>query len=257
MLGIAIEQGYIPGVNSTMTGFFPDYEIENLSDNKEKITLEHMLTMSAGLEWYEIEYPYDDDRNTFRQWVNSDDMVKYVLDQPTTASPGYEFSYNTGISHLLSAIIERSTGMRTDSFAYENLFTPLGIERFRWPHDAMGISFGGSSMRMLPRDMAKFGYLYLKNGWWDGEQIVPEEWVDVSQQKHIPRKYIPNDYYGYQWWVSDKNRYSAVGFAGQWITIVPDQDLVVVFTNQFEEGVDLQWSTPERLLETYILPSIY
>ena len=104
--------------------------------------------------------------------------------------------------------------------------------------------------------MARFGYLYLKNGNWDGEQIIPESWVEASQQKHMPRKYIPDNYYGYQFWVSDYDTYSAVGYGGQWITIVPEHDLVVVFNNRFVEGDDLQWTTPERLLNTYIIPAL-
>ena len=104
--------------------------------------------------------------------------------------------------------------------------------------------------------MARFGYLYLKDGQWEDEQIVPAEWVDISQQKHMERKYIADNYYGYHWWVSDNDYYSAVGYGGQWIIVVPERELVVVFTNTFVEGDHLQWSTPERLLTTYILPAI-
>ena len=103
--------------------------------------------------------------------------------------------------------------------------------------------------------MARFGYLYLKKGMWNGTQIIPETWVDASRQKHMARKYIPDSYYGYQFWVSNYNTYSAVGYAGQWITIVPEHNLVVVFNNNFVEGNDLQWNTPERLLTTYIIPA--
>jgi len=104
--------------------------------------------------------------------------------------------------------------------------------------------------------MAKFGYLYLNDGTWEGEQVVPAEWVEASQQPYIERKYIPDYYYGYHWWVSDDHTYSAVGYGGQWITILPEENLVVVFTNGFADGDQFQWSTPERLLHTYILPSL-
>ena len=146
--------------------------------------------------------------------------------------------------------------VRADSFALEHLFTPLGISQYHWPVDAQGVAYGGYGARMLPRDMAKFGYLYLKDGIWDGEQLVPAAWVEASQQKHIPRKYIEDNYYGYHWWVSSQGYYSAVGFGGQWIMVVPEHGLVVVFTNHFVEGDQLQWSTPERLLTTYILPAV-
>ena len=107
-----------------------------------------------------------------------------------------------------------------------------------------------------PGTWPEFGYLYLKKGLWDGMQIVPASWVEASQQKHMARKYIPDSYYGYQFWVSDYGTYSAVGYQGQWITIVPEHELVVIFNNKFVEGDEFQWSTPERLLSTYIIPAI-
>ena len=256
LLGIAIDQEYISDENAFVTSFFPEYEIENLTEDKQKITLKHMLTMSAGLEWYELEYLYEDERNTYRQYESSEDRVKFVLDRPMVAHPGNEYSYNTGISQVLSAIIKKSTGVRADSFALENIFSPLGIKKYYWPIDQNGVAYGGNGLRLSSRDMAKFGYLYLKNGMWNGDQIVPQDWVELSKQKLIERKDIPGYFYGYHWWVSNENSYSAVGFGGQWITIFPEHDLVVVFTNQFTNGNDFQWSTAERLLKNYILPSI-
>ena len=256
LLGIASGKGLLGGLDQKMTSFFPEYEIQNMSDDKEAISIEHLLTMSSGLEWYELEYPYGDERNTFRNWSDSGGGVKYVLDLPMAAVPGEEYTYNTGASHVLSGILQKVSGVRADSFAVDNLFGPLGIDQFYWPIDSDGVAYGGSGARLTPRDMARFGYLYLKNGNWDGEQIVPEAWVETSQQKHMPRKYIPDNYYGYQFWVSDYGSYSAVGYGGQWITIVPEHDLVVVFNNRFAEGDDLQWTTPERLLNTYIIPAL-
>ncbi len=256
LTGIAIEEGYIDGVNATMLDFFPDRIVQNLTQDKEMITLEDLLTMSAGLEWYEMEYPYGDERNTYSEWVSSDDRVQFVLDRPMASSPGEEYSYNSGISHIISAILQEATGTRTDSLGIAHILDPLGIDRFYWPVDSKGIAYGGSGVMLTPRDLAKFGQLYLNQGMWDGNQLIPADWVDVSTRQHIMRKYIPDYYYGYHWWVSDENSYSAVGYAGQWLTIVPEQELVVVFTNNFTQGEDLQWSTPERLLHTYILPSI-
>lgn len=256
LMGIASRDGLLGSVNEKMVDFFPEYQISHLSTYKKNITLEHLLTMSSGLEWYEIEYPYGDSRNTFREWYDGGALVKFVLDRPTVAAPGEEFSYSTGSSHVLSAIIKKVTGVRSDSFAMEQLFEPLGIGQFYWPGDDKGVPNGGSGLRLTPRDMARFGYLYLKEGNWDGKEIVPETWVDLSQQKHMERKYIPDSYYGFQFWVSDYGTYSAVGYKGQWITIMPAHDLVVVFNNGLEEGDSFQWSTPERLLTTYIIPAI-
>ena len=256
LFGIALEEGYLSHIDQRMLDFFPEIEVENVSAVKQDITIEHLLTMSSGLEWYEMEYYYNDDRNTFRQWIDSGGGIKFVLDRPMIASPGEVYSYNTGASHVLSGILQKAIGTRTDSFAMEHLFKPLGIDEVYWPVDGKGIAYGGSSMRLTPRDMARFGYLYLNNGNWDGQKIIPQDWVEASQEKHIKRKYIEDYYYGYHWWVSDHDTYSAVGYAGQWITMIPEHDLVIVFTNGFEESEYLQLSTPERLIETYILPAI-
>jgi len=256
LFGIAIQEGLLQGLDCEMLDFFPEIEVQNLTEQKERITLKHLLTMSTGLEWYEMEYPYSDDRNTFRQWIDQGGGVQFVLDRPMVADPGEMYSYNTGTSHVLSAVLQEVTGTRTDLYAREHLFTPLGIDDYYWQADSSGVSYGGSSMCLTPRDMAKFGYLYLQGGMWDGERIIPEDWVEESHQQHMKRKYIKNYYYGYQWWVSNENTFSAVGYGGQWITVMPDHNMVVVFTNQFEEGDYLQWSTPERLVETYILPSL-
>lgn len=256
LIGIAIEEEYLTGVEELMVDFFPEYEIQNMSAHKEDINLEDLLTMSSGLEWYEMDYPYGDDRNTFRQWIDQGAGVQFVLDRPMVAAPGYMYSYSTGSSHVLSGILQNATGARTDSFAVKHLFEPLGIDQYYWPVDGHGIAYGGSAVHLTPRDMARFGYLYLMEGEWEGKQIIPKDWVEVSQQKHIERKYIEDNYYGYHWWVSDYSTYSAVGFAGQWITVVPEHNLVVVVTNDFTEGDGLQWSTPERLLNTYIIPAI-
>ncbi len=256
LMGITWDRGLIEGTGQKMIDFFPEYEIQNMSDDKASITLEHLLTMSSGLEWYEIEYSYEDDRNTYRQWSVQGGGVEFVLDRPMVAAPGQQFAYNSGASQVLSAIVQKATGERVDSFALQNLFTPLGIEEYYWPIDNEGVAYGGSGVRLRPRDMARFGYLYLKNGVWEDEQLIPEAWVKKSQQKLIKRRYIPDSYYGYQFWVSDYGAYSAVGFGGQWITIVPEHNLVMVCDNNFDEGDDTQWNTPERLLTTYVIPSL-
>jgi CubicO group peptidase (beta-lactamase class C family) len=255
-VGFAINEGYIESVYERMVDYFPEYEVENPSEEKQNINIENLLTMSAGFEWYEMEYPYDDNRNSFYQWIRSNDRIQFVLDLPLTTTPGEAFNYNTGISHVLSAIIQRATGTRTDLFAKEYLFDPLGISDYQWHIDTKNIASGGHGMRLNSRDMAKFAYLYLKHGVWEEEQIVPENWIESSSTAHIQRKYIPDFYYGYHWWVKPNNYYNAVGINGQWMYVVPEYDLVVVFTNNLNEEEYLQVSTPERLLNTYIIPAV-
>ena len=256
LFGIALSEGFITGIDNRMVYYFPEYDIENLTNSKKEITLKHMLTLSSGLDWDELDVPYSDSSNTYYQWRNSDDHVQFILDRPMEYSPGEIQNYNSGLSDLLSVIIQKTTRVRTDSFAIDRLFNPLGIVEFYWPVDIKGFARGGGGMRMNTRNMARFGFLYLKEGQWDGKQIIPAEWVKESQKKHLPFQHIMNYFYGYQFWVSSFGMYAAVGYGGQWIMILPDYESVVVFINDFEEGNGEQWNIPERLVRDYIIPSI-
>jgi len=257
LVGIAISEGYILGTDVKMLDYFQDYEIENMSPQKQNITLEHMLTMSAGLDWNELDYLYTDPLNTNYQWKRSDDWIQFVLDRPMEYSPGEVNDYNSGLSELLAAIIQKATGIRADSFALEKIFIPLGIDDYYWPTNPQGYARGGGGVRLIPRNMAKFGYLHIMNGQWEDEQIIPEEWIIESRKKHIISQHIPGFYYGYQFWISESGlMYTALGYGGQWIMIIPEYDLVAVFTNHFVEGDQDQWITPIRLLNDYVLPSI-
>jgi CubicO group peptidase (beta-lactamase class C family) len=257
LIGIAIREGYIEGTDEKMIDFFQDYDIENMSPAKQRITLEHMLTMSAGLDWDELDYLYSDPQNTHYQWRRSDDMIKFVLDRPMEYTPGEVQDYNSGLSELLAAIIQKVAGIRADSFALDKLFNPLGIENFYWPINKNGYARGGGGMRLFPRDMAKLGYLHVRNGKWENVQILSEDWISESGKKHINSQHIPGFWYGYQFWVAEDGlMYTALGYAGQWIMIVPQYDLVAVFNNNFDEGVEDQESTPVRLFYDYVIPSV-
>jgi CubicO group peptidase (beta-lactamase class C family) len=148
--------------------------------------------------------------------------------------PGEGWTYNSGASHLLSAIVTEATGTPLRDYAMDNLLTPLGIESsdVSWPQDRQGYYWGSGGAGMVPLDMLKFGYLYLNNGTWDGEQIVPSEWVQRSSETLFDF----NDYsgYSYQWWTYPTdivNVLAAVGYQGQFIFVIPELDMVVVFTS--------------------------
>jgi CubicO group peptidase (beta-lactamase class C family) len=179
----------------------------------------------------------------------SDDWVQYVLDLPMVEPPGAHFEYCNGASFLLSAIIQESTGKTALGYAEEHLLGPLGIENVDWPANPEGISIGWGGIRMHPHDMAKFGYLYLNKGQWDGRQIVPAGWIEASTTKHIDGTL--QEGYGYQWWVA-KNAYMALGYAGQYIIVAPDKNLVVVFTSDLQER---DFFLPQELFDEYILPA--
>ncbi len=251
LIGIAIDKGYISSINETVIDFFPERIIANLDTRKQAIKLKHLLTMTAGLEYDEWTYPYSDSRNSYLQMISSGDITQFVLDLPMVSDPGTTWVYNTVASHLLSAIINQTTGYTTLDFANEFLFEPLGISVPFWRQDAIGIYYGGSEFNLIPRDMAKFGYLYLNKGTWDGEQIVSSTWVDESTKEWNTLWYEQG--YGYQWWIdTELDGYSARGYGGQMIHVIPNYNLVVVFT-----AYDLINPIPfSSLIENYVIPAI-
>jgi hypothetical protein len=177
--------------------------------------------------------------------------VQYVFDQPLIEQPGTHFTYNSGGSHLLSVMVSQAAGMSTLEFARRELFAPLGISDVQWALAEDGMNLGGAGLQMLPRDMAKFGQLYLQKGRWDDQQVIPQEWVDASSQPYV--SYQPDINYGYQWWIPKEMGYVAVGWGNQNIWVLPDQDMVVVFT----AGVKNDSLLPHaKYLQRYILPAV-
>ncbi|UCD45815.1 MAG: serine hydrolase [Candidatus Bathyarchaeota archaeon] len=247
LIGIAIDKGYIEGVDVRVLDLFPDRSVQNLNAWKEGMTLRDLLTMTAGFnardsylyQWEGLERMHD-----------SSEPLQYVLDLPVTEEPGTRFEYTNGVSHLLSCIISRTTGMSALEFAREHLFGPLGITDVEWRSDQQGRNWGYSSIYLTPHDMAKIGFLFLKMGEWDEEQIVPREWVEEATMKHVDATMV--DGYGYQWWVDSDGYYLALGYKGQLIFVVPSLDLVVVFTGGSPETFD--FSLP--LIERYIIPAV-
>lgn len=234
LVGIAIHEGYISGVDERVLDYFPEKNFANSDARKHNMTLEHLLTMTTGLDWPEWSIPYGRG-NIFAEWVNSPDWVQFVLDRPMVLTPGTQFNYNSGASHILSAVLQKATGETTISYANRHLFAPLGISTVTWRADPQGINAGGMYIQMKPRDMAKFGYLYLSNGSWDGKRIIPAEWVEISTRKHYDMGESAVVDYGYQWWIYYSKHpaidaYAAVGYSGQRIFVIPDQRMVVVFT---------------------------
>ncbi|MFX0107640.1 MAG: serine hydrolase domain-containing protein, partial [Candidatus Hodarchaeota archaeon] len=176
--------------------------------------------------------------------MDSPDWIQYVLDKPMADVPGETFNYNSGGSHLLSAIVNRTTGIPTQSYADTNLFQPLGISDYEWMIDPQGIAAGHIGLNITPRDMAKLGFLYLNNGTWDGEQLVPSTWVSASTQVQAP-----GQNYGFQWWVDQSNdAYYAYGTDGQIIWVQPKNDLIVVFTSSAASYLSL--------IPTYIISAL-
>ncbi|MHA2037973.1 MAG: serine hydrolase domain-containing protein [Promethearchaeota archaeon] len=248
LIGIAIDKGYIESINEFVLDYFPDKNITNIDPQKESITIEHLLTMTTGLHWPEY-YPYEDNRNPYNTWKASGDHVKFVLDRQIVAPPGLVFNYNTGASHLLTAILERATNMSTMDFANKYLFRPLFITDADCLTDPQGVACGGDGVYLTARSMAKIGQLFLKDGNWEGKQIISRNWVRSSTTSKVVL--APNNEYGYQWWINpDLECFRALGYGQQQINVFPEKQLIVVFT-----GMNLQFNFPLHLLNSYILPA--
>lgn len=247
LIGIAIDQGRIESVEVPLLDFFPSRQVANLNDQKEAMTLENILTMSTGFKCRD-SYLYR--WEGIFEMRSNEDWIQYMLDLPMQEEPGTRFEYCNGASFLLSAIIQESTGTSAEEFAREHLFTPLGITDFHWPANPQGISIGWGELELKPHDMAKIGYLFLNEGTWEGKQILPAEWIRESTRKHISATL--EDGYGYQWWVHEAGFYLALGYAGQFIYVIPEKEMVVVFTSDLEEE---DFYVPQGLLIDYILPA--
>lgn len=187
--------------------------------------------MDSGLDWGEL----DPEREVqfWTDFESTNDTVQFVLDKPTNPKLIGKFDYNTGLPHILSAIIQKQTGMKLADYANQKIFDKIGITSASWP-EVQGVNTGGYRLEMTPRDMARFGYLYLNNGNWNGEQIVPEDWVKTSTSEIIPTGFKGGEHYGYYFWISKtKDGYkeiSAMGDKGQYIIMVPELNLLIVQT---------------------------
>ena len=244
LVGIALDQGKLKGVEQRVADLLPGRTFENSDARKQSMTLENLLSMTAGLDFVESDA-------TYRQMYTSANWVQMVMDLPMAAEPGKTFLYCSGCSHILSAVVQEATGESTLAFAKKNLFQPLGITNLDWETDRQGIAIGGWGLNITPRDMAKLGYLYLHNGVWDGKQVVSSSWVKTATTRHTDTD--GNLGYGYQWWIyPTHNAYAALGRFGQTIFVAPDLNLIVVTTAQEESNHDPIFD----LIDNYILPAV-
>ena len=232
LVGIAIEEGYIEGVDQPIGSYFPDYFAANPDSVKENITIKNLLTMRSGLETTSF--------HNYGRWVVSDNWVHFALDQPMEARPGGDMVYSTGTSHLLSVIITRATGMSTKAFARQYLFGPMGITVGGWDRDPQGNYMGGNNLALRPADMLKIGRMVLNGGRYEGNRIISEQWLTDSFRTYTRSNYNPYNY-GYMWWKKPVGGYQvhfAWGYGGQYIFMIPKLDAVVVITGALQQATD-------------------
>ena len=236
VIGIALERNEFPSIDTPVLSFFDVDRVANVDERKRRMTLRHLLTMSAGLEWDE-DLPYADPKNTFAVMAVSPDWVQFTMDRPMVREPGEAFQYNSGATLILGQVFRQATGSDLEEYAVKHLFTPLGIDNYVWKRTPSGLVDTQEGLYVAPRDIAKITYLYLKRGNWDGHQIVPEEWVKASIE---PLYDVVDDrsiQYGYKWWLyhyqyqgEDRVAFGGAGFGGQRPIVLPEFDLVLVFT---------------------------
>ncbi len=232
LMGIAVDQGLIDSLDRKVVEYFPEYFYPTTDSRMAQVTLRDLLTMSAGFLWLE-DGPIEAQWQASRNWVEAAINLKFI--EP----PGTAFTYSSANTQLLSAILTKATGQSLREYAQRNLFTPLGIpaSRWHWGVDEQGYAVGGFAMNLRPRDLARFGYLYLNQGYWDGQQVISPEWIQQSTSAQINTGLGVK--YGYLWWVHpwpDQAAFEAIGYGGQSLYIAPSLDLVVVVTSEVSSG---------------------
>lgn len=227
LVGIAIAEGHIRGVDQPISDFFPAYFARRDVDPvKRQITVGNLLSMQSGLESTSF--------NEYGAWVSSSNWVNAALEQPVVDQPGGRMLYSTGSTHLLSAILTRATGRSTWQYANEKLGEPLGFRIRPWQRDPQGIYFGGNDMYLTPRQMLRFGQMWLDEGLVGDRQVVPAAWVRESVRQRTSSPWNGHGY-GLGWWTRTSGGHAvhfAWGYGGQYVFVVPDLRMVAVFTSQ-------------------------
>jgi len=245
LVGIALGADFEKSLGKPIGSFFPQLKLRPELDT---VTLRHVLTMTAGLEWNEMAVPYTDPKNDELQMATVEDPVKMVLSRPLSHKPGTAWYYSGGLAQVLGGVVRQITGKAPDACAKEVLFEPLGITQFEWlgePKWNPQMPAAASGLRMRAPDLARFGSVYLNRGRWQGRQIVPAGWVEQSTRRQVQDIGAWHGRegwgYGYQWWIGRPSGYdvaAAVGNGNQRIFIVAKERLVITILageyNKFE-----------------------
>ncbi|QOR67820.1 serine hydrolase [Cytobacillus suaedae] len=256
LFGIAIEKKYLESVHNPIHHYFPELLKGQEDKRKMEITIYHLLTMTDGLD-----FPEFGEWNCFAPMVYHHDSVKFVIDRPMIHSVGTHMNYSSGASHILSAILQQVTKMKTEEFAQKYLFQPLGIEKYQWYTDRMGINKGGDGLVFQVADMLKIGKMMLKKGEYNGIQILSKDWIEKSTTPNL-LTYESIGHYGMHWWVSkidskeefseSNTFYFALGFGGQYIIILPSTNMVIAVTSDiYDDSLK-----PLRILRSILFEKI-
>jgi CubicO group peptidase (beta-lactamase class C family) len=247
-IGIAIDQGLIPNADATIASILPASYVSVMSTQTKTVKVRDLLNMTSGIDWTEDE--------TETQIQRTPDWITAILELPNATTPGSTFNYSTGNAHLNAGVLTAAVHGTACEFIHKHLLAPMGVVAEHWGRDPQGYFSGGYNFYLTPRELAKFGLLYLHNGNWHGTQLVPAAWVEASMTNQVDAG-TPYSY-GYDFWLRDIAGHHvamAWGFAGQMIFIIKDLDLVVVMTtNTHDFNKDVFDGT--SIIETNVIPAV-
>jgi CubicO group peptidase (beta-lactamase class C family) len=225
LVGLAIADGLIASVRARAVDFFEDGEVGQPSAAKDRITIEHLLTMHSGLAY---EEGLDENEPVFAEACAG----RSFLSRRLVAEPGTRWNYSSADSQILAEIVRRATGKTPLEYARERLLAPLGIGEVRWDADGGGTHFGGTGLFLRPREISRFGWMLSRAGRSSDAQLVPADWVKESTRAHVVATsgWTPGEGYGYHCWIPPFGGFATHGFMGQNMYVFPDRELVVVFT---------------------------
>ena len=250
VIGVARTRKEFPDLDTPVLKFFDARWIKNLDDRKCRISIRHLLTMTAGQDWRE-DLPYEDAGNTTCAMEANFDWVQFALDRPMAAEPGTVFRYNSGATQLLAFIFHEATGRDMEEYAAEHLFRPLGIERYHWKRSPTGLVDAEGGLYLRPDDLAKIVYLFARDGTWDGDVLVDPAWVKASLAPSVT-VVEGKVKYGFKWWLyaygDDSKRWAwgGSGFGGQKSIVLPEYDLLMVFTGWNVRPTSPAWARRSR-----------
>ncbi len=256
LYGIALAEGKVPPLDAALVDQFPEYPGLAADPMRRRMTVAHALTMMMGTEWDE-GLSYADPRNSEHAMELAGDRYRFVLDRPMVREPGTQWVYNGGATAVLAKLIAKGTGMSLRDYADEKLFKPLGIAEFYWVRGRDGEYVAASGLRLRPRDLTKIGQLVLDGGRWDGQQIVPADWL---QQSFQIRAKVDELNYGYHWWLGPQTAegvrwVAGFGNGGQRLYIVPKLDLlVVVMAGNYNDRN--AWKLGVAIITEIVLPGL-
>lgn len=264
LIGIAIDEGFIGSADDLVSEYLP--QVAQLTDGKQNLTLRHLLTQTSGIEWYE----WGGGHSNWGEFRSAENWVDYILSQRQLYTPGTVFNYSTGNTHLLSAVLQAATGMTQEEYCRTRIFDPIGVSKdAHWFTDEQGIADGGNGLFISARDAARFGQLFLQDGVWQGQQLISADWVAQSTVEQSPGPGDNTGRYGFQWWIRRHttgeygsystsyptkayDTYFALGHAGQFIYVVPELELVTVFTSNCRSSYGPRPYFTDYILNAYM-----